>query len=88
MSSDLYWSKIPVDETENNISSIKRSIARKIWDFDGSGGSGGYENVGKELIPFLEGIVVGNGSGDMARDAQKLINAIHENGMVRICINN
>lgn len=76
---------IPVDPKENNLGSLRRTLAEKIWRTDGSSGTD-YEIVGKELIPFLEGIVVGNGSGEMGKDAKKLIEAINKYGKVRICI--
>jgi len=85
MSKSLYWQRIPSETTEYSIDSIRRSLAPRIWDSDGSVGEG-YATVGKDLIPYLEGIVEGNGSGDMGRDAQALINAIKKHGQVRIFI--
>lgn len=85
MSTSLYWSRVPVELKEESLYSLKRALAKKIWDSDGEMG----ENivvVGHELIPFLEGIVEGNGSGDMGRDAKKLIDAINEYGKVQLCI--
>ena len=85
MSTSLYWSRVPVEPDENSLSSLKRPLAKKLWDADGSCGQD-YVRVGKELIPFLEGIESGNGSGDMGRDARKLINAIERYGEVQLCI--
>lgn len=86
MSTSLYWSTLPVDPDENSLYSLKHTLAKKIWDSDGSCGQG-KEIVSKELIPFLEGIVEGNGSGDMGRDAKKLIKAINQYGKVQLSIN-
>jgi len=85
MSTSLYWSRVPVEPKENSLYSLKWTLARKIWDSDGSCGES-TEIVGEELIPFLEGIVEGNGSGDMGRDAKKLIEAIRQYGKVQLCI--
>jgi len=85
MSTSLYWSIVPVEPTENSLYSLKHVLAKKLWNADGSGGQD-YIIVGKELIPFLEGIEFGNGSGDMGRDARKLINAIERHGKVQLCI--
>ncbi len=67
MSTSLYWSRVPVKPSENSLYSLKYVLAKKLWDSDGSGGQG-YVIVGKELIPFLEGIESGNGSGDMTNE--------------------
>lgn len=85
MSTSLYWSTLPVEPKENSIYSLKHILAKKLWDSDGSC-SQDYVVVGKELIPFLEGIEVGNGSGDMGRDARKLISAIEKHGKVQLQI--
>lgn len=85
MSTSLYWSRVPVEPKEESLYSLKWTLARKLWDSDGSCGESTIV-VGKELIPFLEGIVEGNGSGDMGRDAKRLINAINQYGKVQLCI--
>ena len=85
MSTSLYWSIIPKEPKDYCIDSIKYEIAKRIWGTDGSCGEG-YHKIGKELVPFLEGIIAGNGSGDMSVDAQKLINAITEHEEVQICL--
>jgi len=85
MSTSLYWSRVPVEPKENSLYSLKWTLAKKLWDADGSSGQDTIR-VGKELIPFLEGIETGNGSGDMGRDARKLINAIESYGEVQLCI--
>lgn len=85
MSTSLYWSRVPVEPKEESLYSLKWTLAKKLWDSDGSCGESTIV-VGKELIPFLEGIVEGNGSGDMGRDAKKLIDAINQYGKVQLCI--
>lgn len=85
MSTSLYWSKIPEPPKDNNIGSLKWTLAKKLWDSDGSLGES-PTTIGKEWIPFLEGIIEGNGSGDMARDAKKLIEALQMNGKVNVTI--
>ena len=85
MSTSLYWSRVPVEPDEHSLYSLKWTLAKKIWGADGSCGQS-TRVVGKELIPFLEGIVEGNGSGDMGRDAKKLIEAVRQYGKVQLCI--
>jgi len=85
MSTSLYWSRVPVEPKEESLYSLKWTLARKLWDSDGSCVESTII-VGKELIPFLEGIIEGNGSGDMGRDAKKLIEAINQYGKVQLCI--
>ena len=85
MSTDLYWSRLPVIPEEKSIYSLKYTLAKKLWNSDGSSGEDTLV-VGGELIPFLEGIACGNGSGDMGRDANKLIDAIKKYGQVQLCI--
>jgi len=86
MSKNLYWSRLPVEPVDNSLYSLKRVIAERIWKSDGSSGQG-PKVVGTELLPFLEGIRIGNGAGDLGRDAAKLINAIKKYGEVKIYIN-
>lgn len=85
MSTSLYWSRVPVEPAENSLYSLKHILAKKLWDSDGSCGENTLK-VGKELIPFLEGIEMGNGSGDMGSDARKLINAIERYGEIQLSI--
>jgi hypothetical protein len=85
MSKSLYWRMIPKAPAEHNLDSLKYTLAKKIWDSDGSIGEG-PEIVGEDLIPYLEGIIVGNGSGEMGRSARKLIDAIKQFGHVELLI--
>jgi hypothetical protein len=85
MSTSLYWSRVPVEQTEYDLYSLKWALARKLWDSDGSCGESSII-VDKELIPFLDGIIVGNDNGDMAEDAKQLKNAIEDYGKVQLFI--
>ena len=85
MSRSLYWDIIPTEKEENDIDSLKKVLARKVWDAEGTIHQP-KTIVNSNLIPFLEGIVAGNGSGDMGRDASKLIEAINQHGEVYIYI--
>lgn len=85
MSTSLYWSRVPIEPKEESLYSLKWSLAKKIWDSDGSIGEDTVI-VGQEIVPFLEGIAEGNGSGDMGRDAKKLIEAISKYGKVQLSI--
>lgn len=85
MSTSLYWSVIPPEPKEDNLYSLKWTLAKKLGNSDGSC-SEDLGQVGSDLIPFLEGIAEGNGSGDMGRDAQKLIDAIKKHGKVQLTI--
>jgi hypothetical protein len=76
---------VPTEKTEVCLHSLKWTLAKKIWGSDGSCGEG-IELADASLIPFLEGIIEGNGGGDMGRDAQRLISAIKQYGKVQLCI--
>lgn len=82
MGNTLYWKTIPLEPIEEGIDALRHTLAKKVF----KDGLDFGETVDKNLIPFLEGIVEGNGSGDMARDAQKLINAIKRYGKVNLSI--
>lgn len=85
MSTSLYWMPPPKEREEKNIHSLKWTLAKKLGSYDGSMGEH-LGLVGKELIPFLDGIIEGNGSGDMARDAAKLKAGIEKYGHVELVI--
>lgn len=85
MSTSLYWMPPPQDRKEENIGSLKWDFAKKWGEYDGSC-SENLGFIGKDEIPYLQGIVTGNGGGDMSRDAQKLIAAIEKYGKVELII--
>ncbi len=85
MSKSLYWSRVPVEIVEIGVDSLRYALVKKLWGSDGSEGEG-WVTVDKTIIPFLEGILIGNGSGDMGRDASNLIDAINKYGQIRLCI--
>lgn len=85
MSKSLYWEIIPTEPKRESIYDLKFVLAKKLWGSDGTMGEGPL-TVGKELVPYLEGIVEGNGSGDMGRDAKKLMAAIQKYGKVNLSI--
>lgn len=85
MSTTLTWSPPPKEVTNHSIGYLKREMAKRFGQFDGSIGE--YLGlVGEELIPFLDGIIAGNGDNDMAKDAQELIDAINKYGQVELRI--
>lgn len=85
MSTSLYWSRIPVEPKETSLYSLKWILGKKLWDADGSSSQPTIK-VGRELIPFLEGIEIGSDGGDTGKDARKLINAIESYGEVQLQI--
>ena len=83
MSTSLYWRELPKEPSDHNIHDLKRIMASKFGQNDGSLG----ENLGtvdKDLIPFLEGIAIAN--DNMAEDAKSLIEAIKKYGEVELII--
>lgn len=85
MSTSLYWAPPPETRKEECIGSLKWEFAKLMGEYDGSCG----ENLGfvdTDIIPYLDGIIAGNGSGDMSRDAQKLKAAIKKYGRVELII--
>ena len=85
MSTNLFWERIPTEPQREGLGSLRRILANRIWGSNGSGNEAPAV-VGEELLPFLEGLVIGSGSGDYSRDAQKLISAIREFGKVKLLI--
>ena len=83
MSTTLYWTPPPTEPKEYVISSLKRALAAKLGQYDGSV-SETLGMVGPELIPFLEGLSYG--SDHMAKDAKELISAIEKYGQVQLII--
>lgn len=86
MSKDLYWAKIPIEPSEHSLYSLKNILAKRLWDAEDIYSAEGKVRVNSSLIPFLEGIVIGNGAGDPGRDAAKLIEAINQHGEVYLYI--
>lgn len=89
MSTHMKWYPPPpeLEDDKYYISSLKFVLAEKLGDWGSSGST--CQNlgfVGPAIIPFLQGIIAGNGSGDMARDAEKLIEAIKQHGKVELKI--
>ena len=87
MSTSLYWSIIPPEPDENNLYSLKRIMAKKLGSMDGSC-SEDLGVVDRSLIPFLEGLIMGDTSErqEIAEDAQSLVDAINKYGKVRLTI--
>ena len=85
VSTNLYWRPAPKDQPKPELlSGIKHLLARRLWDHDGSL-HGDVIQVGPELLPYLEGIRDG-GSGEIAEDADCLIDAIRRHGIVELWI--
>lgn len=83
MSTSLYWSLVPKEPDENNLYELKRIMAKKLGEFDGSVGED-LGVVNSNMIPFLEGIVATDSAA--ASDAQELIDAIQKYGQVQLSI--
>ena len=81
MSSNLYWLPPPKEQVRNDIGYLKYEIGR-YYDSDYNG-EGFERTVGKELIPFLKGIIAVGGE-KQAQDAAKLIVAIEYYGEVQL----
>lgn len=87
MSTSLYWRPAPREVPPSNTlgGMLKSRIARRLWDHDGSLTEPEPLEVGKELMPYLEGLRDG-GSGELSEDAAELTEAIREHGAVEIWI--
>lgn len=83
MSSDLYWLPPPTEQKKNDIGYLKYEIGR-YYEEDYNGGNL-ERTAGKELIPFLKGII-SVGDQNQRNDAQKLIAAIEKHGEVQLII--
>jgi len=81
MSSSLYWMPKPVEPKQSCIGYLDYILAKEVWGEDDKSCCNDDMEVGVDLIPFLKGLVAG-GSGDIARDARKLIAAIEKHGTV------
>jgi hypothetical protein len=81
----MYWRPVPKDLPEpESVSGVKRLLAERLWGHDGSLYGEPIE-VGKSLIPYLEGIADA-GSGERKEDAEALIAAIREHGSIELWI--
>ena len=85
MSSSLYWYPKPVEPKQNNIGYLDYILAKEVWKKEDKYFCTDDREVGKELIPFLKGLIAG-GSGEIARDAERLIAAIEKHGKVILTI--
>ena len=85
MSTNLYWRPVPREiPPARTVNALKRAIARRVWDHDGSL-HGDTIIVGTELLPYLEGLRDA-GTEETREDASELIEAIQEHGSVEIWI--
>jgi hypothetical protein len=88
MSTSLYWRPIPLEPKKSSIGSLKYDLHEEVFgsDHGDASVSHGPHQVGKELLPFLRGIIDGNNDGEKKQDAIKLMSAIHQHGKVEILI--
>lgn len=82
MSSSMYWRPAPKERPPARPLSddLKYRLARRLWDHDGSVGGDEVE-LGKEDLPYLEGLADGGVDG-----ADDLVAAIHDHGRVLVWI--
>lgn len=82
MSTSLYWRPAPKDLPPENYLpfALKHALAKRIWGHDGSL-YGDEVLVGKEFLPYLEGLADGHVEG-----ATELIDAIREHETVLLWI--
>ncbi len=86
MTTSLCWRPVPKNPppTKRLPSSLKLTIARHLWDHDGSL-TGDPVEVDAAFIPYLQGVADG-GSGEIAEGARELIQIIREHGEVELWI--
>lgn len=86
MSTNLYWRPVPQGDKLVGYD-IKFHLAPILWGTDGSVVED-WSTVGKNIIPFLQGImsVAAQGS-DLHEQSAKLIKFIQDNEEVQLCIN-
>ena len=84
VSSSLYWKPAPKDEPhpEDLPYELKKAIARRYWDHDGSL-NGDEILLGAADLPYLQGLVDGGVTG-----ASELLAAVCEHGAVILWIAN
>lgn len=77
----MYWRPVsPKPEGEYVDDDVRRALARRLWDHDGSLSSDPHE-LSKADLPYLEGLRDGG-----TKDAQNLIDAIRKHGAVEVWI--
>lgn len=84
MSTSLYWSRLPEEPKEKSIGGLKYILAHHVFENDGSCSDSTV--VGKELIPFLEGVVAGADDKDVRKQAAELIQAIKDYVNVKLIL--
>ena len=84
MSSSLFWAPPPAQVKERPIG-LKYEIAR-YFDPEWNGLSADFGMVGKELIPFLKGIVAVSNERTDCDTAKELIAAIEKYGEIQLYI--
>ena len=82
MATNLYWAT-PSRRDRVLGYQLKFILAPRLWEHDGSLGSD-HTPVGRDLIPFLEGVVAATGVREVKAEAQKLIDLIERYGEVEI----
>jgi len=82
MSTSLYYREIPREE-EHFGYRLKFILAPRLWGHDGSLGSP-WTTVGRDLIPFLEGIIVASKGEEVASEAKSLKDFIEEYDEIQI----
>jgi hypothetical protein len=80
MSTNLFWRPIPDDEPLPYV--LKQLLGRKIWDDGGLHGE--WTEIGRELLPWLEG--VRDAGGEVGTEAQQLIALINVHGTIEVAI--
>ena len=84
MSTNALWIPVkPIKRKHLPTGQIKRAMARKYQDHDGS--CYGTTILGKIDIPYLEGLKDG-GNNDIEKDAACLIEAIEKHGKIEFII--
>lgn len=81
----MYWRPVPKLPKESCFAyQLKYHIAPKLWEHDGTL-SEEWTTVGKELLPYLEGLVSA-GNEEVSSEAKKLIGLIEKYDEVQVCL--
>lgn len=83
MSSTLVWRPVGIGNVIG--SSLKRALAPKLWQHDGSLYSE-WTVVGRDWIPFLEGVELAARTAEMTVEARELIDLIERYGEVEVAL--